>query len=169
MFCQRRRDLQPGPRLSNRVCSPRDVLNLSEASCAVGSQTMLGCERLIVNLLTESSSCHTVWHFRMQVVPPTSIRWRAPCLQTWEERAARRGGGRTVGLANSRVTLCSRLPGRSSSSRQNVLHCFSVPQWCWISTCCLRASRRHSCNPSDDPSRFQPLRSSARQRPGLAW
>ena len=85
--------------------------------------------------------------------------------EIWEERAARRGGGRIVGLADSRVTLCSRLKGRSSyrAIRASLLRLAPEVLAGGVYPAYLFTPSR--LDPSDDPTRFVPLRSSARQRP----
>ena len=82
----------------------------------------------------------------------------------WEERGARRGG-RIVGLADSRVTLCSRLQGRSSSRAIRASPLRRAPSGaCRRCSSCvpLHASIRVTTSPTSCP-----LRSSAGQRP--AW
>ena len=123
-----------------------------------------GCERLVVNELTESSLWHTVWQHRWKR-PAHTNSLEGAVSEVWEERDARRGGGRIVGLADSRVTLCFRLKGRSSSRaiRASLLCRAPVVLAGGVYPAYLFTPSR--LNPSDDPSRFVPLRGAARQRP----
>ena len=117
-----------------------------------------------MNELTERSPWHTVWQHLWK--RPAHINLLEGAVsEVWEERAARRGGGRIVGLADSRVTLCSRLKGRSSSRaiRASLLRRAPVVLAGGVHPAYLLTPSR--LNPSDDPSRFVPLNSAARQRP----